>query len=108
MAEDLRQGRRGEDVWLSGCDDGAGNIFVEIGAADAGPQRFHQELVGAEVLGLIDGFDTNVFPSVITNSLHGRSSLYGRCGRFCSALRFSALSWRGILIPTVEPPVPKG
>ena len=81
VAKNLRQGRSGEDVRRGGRDDGTGDIFVEISAADAGPQRLHQELVRPHVLWLVDGFDADVFSSVIANSLHGRSSLYSWIGR---------------------------
>src|SRR6185437_4097149 len=70
VAENLRQGCSGEHVRRRRCHDRPGDIFVEVGAANSGPQRLHQQLVRPHLLRLTHGFDADIPSSVVTNSLH--------------------------------------
>ena len=45
-------------------NDGARDIFVKIGSANTGPQRFDQQLVGPKTVGFSDGFNTDVFTNI--------------------------------------------
>ena len=70
MPEDLRQLRSGERVRLDRCDDRAGDVLVQVGAADPGPARGDDDLGRLEPVRLGDILDPEVSCGVEAKRFH--------------------------------------
>jgi len=71
MTEDLWQRGGRENMRGGRRDDRTGDIFVQIGSADAGPQRLDQQLIGLKAVRLLDGFDADILAAIVADSSHG-------------------------------------
>ena len=69
--------RDGVRVPVLGAEDGAVEVFVQVGAANAAPGDLNEYFTGG-YFGGRDVFDTNIVAVIETSCLHGRLLNLGR------------------------------